>query len=202
MSEPHPVRLSRGIPDGQIDAVATLYWEAFGVKLAPALGGREPGIRYLAGQLNAEQVICAHQNGRVLGVVGFYSAGGGAVGFSYPDLARQYSRTSAAWRTLLLAILYRQPKAGELLLDGLSVAAEARGRGIGSLLLEEARAEAGRQGKGAVRLSVVDSNPRARALYERMGFVPAETVSLGVFGRLFGFQRATDMVWSLSEGVE
>lgn len=202
MSEPEEIEISPGIPAGETGAVAALYWEAFGPKLSPALGDRDAGIRYLETQLSAERVICAHRAGRVVGVLGFYGAGSGAVGFSYRELARQYSPASAPWRTLLLAVLGRRPKPGELLLDGLSVAAEARGHGIGSRLLAAAMAEAARQGKSAVRLSVVDSNPRARALYARMGFVPAETVSLGVFGRLFGFQRATDMVFRLSEGAE
>lgn len=194
------VTITRGIPAGKRRAVASLYWDAFGAKLRPALGDRVRGERFIASVLNAEQVFCAQVDGAVLGVVGFYAGREGAIGFSYRELARQGSPLTAPWRALLLAVLARKPDRRELLLDGLSVSPAARGTGIGTQLIAAAVAEAQRQGKQAVRLSVVDSNPRARALYERLGFVPDKTVSIGVFGRMFGFQKSTDMVLRVGQG--
>jgi len=57
---------------------------------------------------------------------------------------------------------------GEL---GIMVHRDWRGRGVGSALLEDALARS--RGKfEIVRLAVFVNNPRARALYERFGFVP------------------------------
>ena len=46
----------------------------------------------------------------------------------------------------------------------------------------------------AVRLDVVDSNPRARRLYEREGFVPVRTVRTPYLQRAMGFAASTTMV--------
>jgi GNAT superfamily N-acetyltransferase len=51
----------------------------------------------------------------------------------------------------------------------IGVRQEARGRGIGGLLLRELLSEAGRQGIAQVSLSVELDNPALR-LYERLGF--------------------------------
>lgn len=201
MNEADAVDVVRGIPDGSRAEVARLYWEAFGRKLSPSLGDREHGERYIESQLNADGFICATMSGRVIGAVGFYDQSRGAVGFSYRRLVQEYSVMSAPWRTALLMLLGRRPGAGELLLDGLSVAPQARGLGVGSRLIGEAIALAERRGMRQVRLSVVDSNPRARSLYERLGFHAVKTESIGLPKNLFGFRRATDMVFRITEGA-
>jgi RimJ/RimL family protein N-acetyltransferase len=45
-----------------------------------------------------------------------------------------------------------------------------------------------------LRLQVVDTNPRARALYERLGFRAAKTHRVPLVGPLMGFSAYTDMV--------
>ncbi|KRA24841.1 hypothetical protein ASD65_10700 [Microbacterium sp. Root61] len=202
MSEADSVDVVRGIPDGSRAEVARLYWEAFGRKLSPSLGDREHGESYIESQLNADGFFCATISGRVIGVLGFHDSSRAAVGFSYRRLVQEYSMVSAPWRTALLMILGRRPRAGELLLDGLSVASQSRGLGVGSRLLGEAIIMAESQGMKQVRLSVVDSNPRARALYERLGFRAVKTESIGLPQNVFGFQRATEMVFRISERAQ
>ena len=46
----------------------------------------------------------------------------------------------------------------------------ARGQGVGTALLKAIIAEGRRRGYAEVRLDVIDTNPRATALYERIGF--------------------------------
>ncbi|GAA2721528.1 GNAT family N-acetyltransferase [Actinocorallia aurantiaca] len=55
-------------------------------------------------------------------------------------------------------------------IQGLGVDPEARGLGVGRLLLEAAVAEAGRQGARKLTLRVLSGNTAARRLYERTGF--------------------------------
>lgn len=50
----------------------------------------------------------------------------------------------------------------------------ARGRGVGDRLVEDIVRWARRSGAATLRLSVMDSNRAARALYERHGFRDAE----------------------------
>mgnify|MGYP001165092409 FL=1 len=83
-------------------------------------------------------------------------------------------------------------------MDGIAVTGAARGRGAGTALLAEICWIARTSGRHAVRLDVIDTNPRARALYERNGFVAGKVTQLGPLSRLFGFSTATAMVKRLA----
>ncbi|MEZ5703342.1 MAG: GNAT family N-acetyltransferase [Burkholderiaceae bacterium] len=63
---------------------------------------------------------------------------------------------------------------------GIGVVGEARGRGIGRRLMELAVDGAWARGMSRIELTVRADNPRAQALYERLGFV-VEGVQRGAF---------------------
>lgn len=189
------VTIRPGVPDSAgRDRAAALYQEAFGAKLRPALGDDARTRRLLAAALDPAHLLCAVRDGEVVGVLGFHHHGGSAFRLRYRDLARTWSPWTAWLRMLLLAPLDRTPRPGELLLDGVCVDASVRGLGIGTRLLDAATELARDHGADRVRLSVVDGNPRARALYERLGFRATRTTDLGPLRHLYGFARATDLV--------
>jgi GNAT superfamily N-acetyltransferase len=68
---------------------------------------------------------------------------------------------------------------------------------VGSALLEAVAIEAEARGYRAVRLDVVDTNPRAKALYAREGFRVLNTTQMGVLRHVFGFASSTTMVRDL-----
>ena len=74
------------------------------------------------------------------------------------------------------------------------MAQNARGMGIGSALMAAVCTEAAARGYSAVRLDVIDTNWRAKALYERLGFVAEKTTSIGILRLAFGFRSATTMI--------
>ena len=78
-------------------------------------------------------------------------------------------------------------------MDWICVAPEARGKGVGAALLKEAERVARERGFGTVSLSVVDTNPRAKTLYERLGFVVTATKSAWPFRWLYGFKAYDEM---------
>ena len=63
-------------------------------------------------------------------------------------------------------------------LAALFVAPERQGRGLGRLLVEDAR-----RGRAELSLSVYESNTAARGFYERLGFVPQCRIRDGLTGR-------------------
>ena len=83
-------------------------------------------------------------------------------------------------------------------MDGIAVDAAHRSRGIGSLLLDEVAAVAVELGCRRIRLDVIDVNPRARALYERHGFVATKTEHTPYLRSLMGFGSATTMIRRIS----
>ncbi|WP_114559064.1 GNAT family N-acetyltransferase [Desertihabitans aurantiacus] len=64
--------------------------------------------------------------------------------------------------------LVKEPDTGELWM--LSVHEAWQSLGVGTLLVEALEDVARRAGRTAVQLTVEDDNPRARALYERLGY--------------------------------
>lgn len=85
-----------------------------------------------------------------------------------------------------------------LLMDGIFVSETARGLGAGTALLRGIKDLAKARGLKTVRLDVIDINPRARALYEREGFVAQGTTSIGPLRHVFGFEKQTEMHYPVS----
>ncbi len=187
--------VSKGIPDHDRAGATALYWEAFGAKLGRVMGPESKAQAFVARVLDPAHAICAHAaDGTLLGVAGFKTAQGALVGGDFADMAAVYGKFGAAWRGVLLNMLERDNENQRFLMDGIFVAAQARGQGVGSALLTAVTAEAAARGFAEVRLDVIDSNPRARALYERQGFRAVGTQKMGPLGLLFGFRSATTMV--------
>jgi ribosomal protein S18 acetylase RimI-like enzyme len=69
--------------------------------------------------------------------------------------------------------------------------------GVGTKLLDAIVEVAQARGYRQVRLDVVDTNPRARQLYERRGFVAVETKSYPWLRHLLGFSASTTMLLTL-----
>jgi ribosomal protein S18 acetylase RimI-like enzyme len=130
-------------------------------------------------------------------VAGFKTSGGALTGGGIRDIAQHYGWIGAGWRGPLLGLLERKLAADTLLMDGICVATNARGLGVGTALLHAIKEEARARDLFHVRLDVIDINPRARALYEREGFVAGTPEHLGPLRLLFGFSSATPMTWSI-----
>ncbi|MEO1773682.1 MAG: GNAT family N-acetyltransferase [Pseudomonadota bacterium] len=183
---------------------AVLYWQAFPRKLGAILGPEDWALDFLTEVLDPAHCLSAicRRHGQLLGVAGFKTVQGAFVGGGYEALRRVYGPFGALWRAALLALLDRPLAPGVLLMDGIAVASAARGKGIGTDLLVAIESEAADRGLRAVRLDVIDRNPRARALYERCGYVPTATQSVGIMGRVLGFSSSTTMVKALGERKE
>ncbi|PHQ83374.1 MAG: N-acetyltransferase [Thalassobium sp.] len=190
--------ISSGFPERDRAQIAALYWEAFGQKLGRVMGPRDRALQFFEAVLDPAHAICAHTaNGDLLGVAGFKTHTGALVGGGMGNLARVYGWVGAMWRVALLALLERDTENDRFLMDGIFVAPAARGQGVGTALLDAIADKARSRGHSEVRLDVIDTNPRARALYERQGFVAIKTQDLGVLRHVFRFDSATTMVRDL-----
>ncbi|MFE7649857.1 GNAT family N-acetyltransferase [Streptomyces phaeoluteigriseus] len=187
------VAVRRGIPAGAERRAAELYWDAFGRKLGPALNPPEKAVPFIAAHLNADRAVCALLDGQLIGLAGYQLGGSALTGGSAGAVLRTYGHLRGLHRLLLLALFERRPAPGQLVMDGIAVDPGARGRGVGSLLIEEVAALAAEQNCREIRLDVIDTNPRARALYERRGFVAVRTERTPYLRALLGFGAVTTM---------
>lgn len=181
------------------ETAARIYWEAFGGKLGAVLGPEEKAKAFLLRVLRSDHCISALDGtGRLVGIAGFKSPQGSFAGGSREDLIAVYGYLGALWRSALLWFLSHEVDNHRFLIDGIAVARGGRGQGVGTSLLKALGQEARWRGYTSVRLEVVDSNWRARALYERQGFVATRTEKLGLLKHLFGFNAAITMVRPLN----
>jgi ribosomal protein S18 acetylase RimI-like enzyme len=195
------LHLCLGLPPGQRAAAARLYWQAFGGKLGRVMGPEPRALAFLTRVIREDHVIAALDGDRLLGVIGFKTPQGAFAGGEMADLRAVYGVPGSLWRGALLRMLSREVDRDRFLIDGICVAAEARGLGIGSALIEALCVEARSRGYAEVRLDVIDSNPRARALYERQGFTATQTTGMGPLRHVFGFSSATTMVRPTAPGT-
>ncbi|MBU2483536.1 MAG: GNAT family N-acetyltransferase [Alphaproteobacteria bacterium] len=186
--------IEQGLRPGHRREATALFWEAFKGKLAPVMQPEALALSFLENVVDPTHAISAvSEQGDLLGVAGFKTSSGGFVGGGMAQLCAAYGPVGGFWRGLVLSTLDRPVEAGSLLMDGIFVSAAARGQGVGTLLLAAVKRKARDLGATSVRLDVIDSNPRARALYEREGFVAQETSETGLFGHIFGFRSSTRM---------
>ena len=194
------LRVQSGFSDHQRGDVARLFWAAFETKLTLPLGPEDRALRFIEGGLNPAYAFSAtDQDGRLLGVAGVRMGQGGLFTGDLRSLASIYGWVGAFWRGAILSLFERDLREGQLLMDGIFVAPEARGQGVGTQLLDSVIWCAKMNRCHAVRLDVVDTNPRARALYERYGFQAVGTEEVGFLSRWLGFRRAITMVYVLDE---
>jgi ribosomal protein S18 acetylase RimI-like enzyme len=190
---PFRVECRRQVPEGAEKEVAALYWEAFGRKLGSALNPPDTGRAFIAAHVNHDRGVTAVVDGKVVGVAGYQLGGRALTGGGVRDVLSTYGLFRGLPRIAVLALFERTPKQGELVMDGIAVDARHRGGGIGGLLLKEVAAIAADNGCRRIRLDVIDTNPRARALYERHGFVAGHTEQTPYLRRLMGFGAVTTM---------
>jgi GNAT superfamily N-acetyltransferase len=187
-----------GFPESQRDCVVGLFWQSFRGKLEPVMKPEENALAFLERVADAAHAISAlSTDGRVLGIAGFKTANGAFIGGGLRDMCAVYGLIGGFWRGLVLSLLERPLQPGTLLMDGIFVSDDARGQGIGSALLAAIKDRATELGCSSVRLDVIDTNPRARDLYERQGFIAGKTADMGpLLQYVFGFRQATTMVWT------
>jgi len=186
------ISIRLGVPQSRFAQATRLYCDAFREKLSPFLGPIERAAQFLAMGLNSDRAFVALRDGDVVGIAGFKLSNAGLFEPSVGQFWREY-KFSAPVRMLGLALLEREEVADCLLMDGIAVRDDARGKGIGTRLLRAIEGHARSLGKHSIRLDVIDTNPGARRLYERFGFRAGETSGVGPYRVLFRFRSATTM---------
>ncbi|MFM2390093.1 MAG: hypothetical protein RLZZ437_1648 [Pseudomonadota bacterium] len=184
------------LPHALREQAAALYWQAFGAKLGRVMGPDARALRLIARIIRSDHAIVAMAGDQLVGLVGYKTPRGAFASGTFGDLWAIYGM-GCLWRAAVLRLLVRDVDNERFLIDGLCVAPDAQGQGVGTALLDAVAIEAEARGYRALRLDVVDTNPRAKALYEREGFRVINETRMGLLGYVFGFARSATMVREL-----
>ena len=202
------ITIELGLPDELRAQAVEIFDEAFGDKMRMAVRDTEKRKEFMRRAYVAQNCIVARRGDMLLGMAGLSTKGaphtGGLMGSSwdprpYLDVLGWLGATWAVWGN---RVADHRPKADEIYVDGIAVAPAARGQGIGTRLLDETTAIARAIGKRYVRLHVIDVNPRAQALYERLGYKVTRVQSFGYKERWVGFGGIISMEQLVLPGAE
>jgi ribosomal protein S18 acetylase RimI-like enzyme len=184
------------LPDDFKVSAIRLYFNALKEKLEPILGSDGRAQEALASNIATDKCLVAICNEKLVGVMGIQTNKRGFVNPKLITMVRIYGSYGGILRMGGLAILHHTIGTDELYVDGVAVASEMRGKGIGSHLFDLLEQAVLKKRIKTISLEVIDTNPRAKAFYERLGFVAVKTQTLwplNLFVR-FPFRSATLMV--------
>ena len=175
------------LPDTFIDEAVALILDLLGEKFEPVLGKGETAHQVLKHGIDPGQCVVAVADGRLAGLLAIQDGKKSLLNPGLASLVKAYGLAGGLFRLAGLWLLYHSPDPGEFYVDGVVVAAEFQGRGIGSGLFSALERRALEQGMDKICLEVIDTNPRALALYQRLGFSDVKQDSMVPFNRIFGF---------------
>jgi len=177
-------------------SAARLYFEALKEKLEPILGGNGRTHGVLAKNIANDRCITAFCGDKLVGMMGIQTGKRGFVNPSLRTMVRIYGVIGGIIRMGGLAVLHHPVGPDEVYVDGVAVASEMRGRGIGTHLFELLEQAVLKKEIKKISLEVIDTNPRAKALYQRLGFEVVKTQTVWPLNLLikFPFRSATLMV--------
>ena len=182
------------LPAENLQEGAALYYTGLKAKLAPVFGPPEIALAVLPPILNRARCLTAFVDDRLVGLLGIHDTHGTFLVPDYGTMVRHYGAVMGMTRLALLMLLDHKLPPGDLYLDGLAVAEQRRGQGIGTALMAAFEKRARDNGFKSASLEVIDANPRARSLYERLGYQCVATHTMGPFSRLFGFRTTHRMM--------
>lgn len=188
-----PLQITIGLTPEQLPQAIALFDQAFERKMSLAIADVPTRRRLFAEIFSGESCIGAVKDGKVIGAVGFqtpttaFSGGVSGRGVSWSAIRRHLGFFASLRAALFFKMFERETDAETLLMDGIFVDEEARGLGVGGKLLEAFLAYGAEQGFQKAKLGVINTNPRAKALYERAGFVVRSTKKMGVLKWVLGF---------------
>lgn len=173
------VRIRRGLAPTQAEPAAALYWRAFGHQILPLPVSAARGQALLLRCLHPYRALTADVDGVLIGLIGLRDGTGGLFG---PTPAQIQAIWPARTGRLLNAAaqLHRAgPASEELLVDGIVVAPEWRGRDVGGSLIRAAMAEAAARDFPGLRAEVAPGNRAGLALYQSLGFTQIGRARIG-----------------------
>ncbi|TVR62310.1 MAG: GNAT family N-acetyltransferase [Spirochaetaceae bacterium] len=171
--------------------VAALYYDVFrqkydGLLMIPR--SREQALRVLTASIDCSMGIYAvDERGDLVGLVGLGCSDRGFVKYTWKLLLREFGLCGAIRRKVIKFFESPRLLRDELRIEGIVVANAAQGKGVGTTLMDAVTEWAAQRGYGSVRLEVINSNPRARSLYQRLGFHDTGRSYYGPLTRRAGF---------------
>ncbi|MHA1289734.1 MAG: GNAT family N-acetyltransferase, partial [Candidatus Thorarchaeota archaeon] len=181
-----------GFKENEQTRIAEILYDALSEKFNPVFGNRPRSIPFIKQALIPSRIVLAHIDSEVIGVAGLQFNNQG-----YLETSLRNAWKSLRWGVFRMIfngwVLESKVSKDALYLDTIAVDEHNRGRGVGKLLIDEIIQFARKKGFSFVKLAVVNTNSRAKSLYERLGFKEVKIEKMPYpWSRTFGFSSASE----------
>lgn len=180
----------------RIRAIEILYC-AFEQKIRALIKSKEKALAIYNESLKNDQVFYAFLNGNVAGLIGLQYENKNFLEFKYKDLRKYFNPLHSFFIYKIYRLTSPKIKEDVLRIDSIAVDKSYRGMGIGTQLINKVFEFAKKRGFKEVILEVVDTNPRAKALYEKIGFKEKKIIRYYFLTRSAGFSSEYLMSYKL-----
>ena len=187
------VYIQRGLSPELVSSAANLFLTALGEKFVPILGNEANAIALVESSIVSTSCLSAEEDAKLLGVLAIQTNKQSFLDPDFKDLRAHYGIVGGIIRAAGLTLLQHSPKPKELYIEGIAVTDFEQGKGVGTKLFDELMIFARSQGFERVTLQVIDTNPRALKLYERLGFTIEKRSKVWPVNRMIG--------WHFSESI-
>ncbi len=170
-----PVKFYADLPDHLKVSAIELFFTALNAKLKPILGNDHHLPREFLADIQPNSCFIAALDNQTVGILAVKDSAQGFLNPTFKTMKRLYGPLGGCIRLLKLALLDHSTADDELYIEGIAVDPEQRSKGIGASLMAMAEDRARSLGLKRVTLEVIDTNPRAEALYARIGFRPIKS---------------------------
>ena len=181
-------KVFKGLPFSLSEKAVRIYYDAFSMKINPLVGSKQKAIQFIGKTTDFSACFYAMLDSRLLGLAGIQDKDNNFTkNIGLGELLKEFN----LFRALLIRYVYgyktAKVKRGVIRIDSIAVAKEARGMGVGTALLNAIFKYAMDRGLQEIKLEVVNTNPGARKLYERLGFKAVKEVRYGFITKKAGF---------------
>ena len=188
----------------QKNQVSSLYFQAFPAKFSAIwvfTKDEEKAVSLLTQSINFSSGLYAISNKKVLGFIGLETGNNYYTNFKLKAFTHTFGIIQGTLRHIgyhIYRIFHGKTPNNSLHIDPIAVSSEARGMGIGTKLFKATFKYAQILKKESIILEVVDTNPRAQNLYEKLGFTVKREENTRLLTKRANFEKVIHMEKRLS----
>ncbi|WP_157729782.1 GNAT family N-acetyltransferase [Bacterioplanes sanyensis] len=193
--------IQQGIQPQQRLPAAKILQAGLADKFAAIVGAGDKGEQLLADMLVADCTRLLLQDEHIVAVMVVNQGDQEAFQIPFGEMVARLGLKRALLGVLRAWLLASESLAGGWHIEAIAVDPRYRGQGAGSTLIQALMTEAQQCDRRGLTLEVVDTNPAAQALYQRLGFQPLKRHQLSAWRGLLAvpFSSTLYMACTLSD---
>lgn len=178
--------INKGLLKNHESNAVDLFLNALGDKFYPILGKRK-ARQLLELSIYHENCFFAESDSELLGILAFQVNEMNFINPSFKKIISVYGILGGVLKAIALSMLGYKSKDNEIYIEAIVVSKFARGQGIGTKLLDAIFQFAREKEYKTVSLQVIDTNSKAKELYERLGFRVVKRIKTWPINKIIGW---------------